>query len=295
MDLYRKPLQILFGGVFCIYLLGCSHSEHVSNKTVLHASSSQIRGFDPARVGDVASIKAMSKIYEGLYQIAYNKKPYTVIPLLAESLPKISDNGLTYTIRLKRGIQFQDDPCFDNGKGREVTVKDVIYSIKRIADAKNTSSGFWAFKNRIKGLDDFHKSSLITEVTDYTSDIEGFEYIDPYTFSIHLLEPYPQLMWILTMHYAFVIPKEAVDYYGDDFMRHPVGTGPYKLKSWKRNYKIEYTRNPSWHQATGGSQSPVTKKREAQSSTVKPVGSIDRITEYIISDPHHTMVKFLVR
>ena len=70
-------------------------------------------------------------------------------------MPTISDDGLTYIFKLRKGIYFQDNPCFVNGKGRELTAHDFVYSIKRVADVKNSSSGYWAFDGRIKGLDNF--------------------------------------------------------------------------------------------------------------------------------------------
>ena len=51
-------------------------------------------------------------------------------------MPTVSDDGLEYIFKIRKGIYFQDDTCFINGKGRELTAHDFVYSIKRVADVK---------------------------------------------------------------------------------------------------------------------------------------------------------------
>ena len=185
------------------------------------------------------------RVYEGLYQYDYKTRPYRVHPLLAEGMPEVSEDGLVYTIRLRPGILFQDDACFPEGRGREVCAADVVYSIKRIADVQNGSGGYWAFRGRIEGLDAFRAASSDGPV-DYAQEVEGLRALDEYTLQLRLTEPYPQLLWVLAMMYASVVPMEAVEHYGEELKRHPVGTGPYQLKEWRRNYRLEYVLNPNW-------------------------------------------------
>src|SRR5437867_6644636 len=96
-----------------------------------YGSTSRIRGFDPVTSADVPSAKAIYKVYEGLYEYEYLVRPYTVRPNLAKGMPEVSPDGLTYTFHLKKGVRFTDDPCFPDGKGREVTAADFVYSWKR--------------------------------------------------------------------------------------------------------------------------------------------------------------------
>src|SRR5436309_12255914 len=77
-----------------------------------YGSTSRIRGFDPVQSSDVPSSHAIYKVYEGLYEYEYLVRPYTVRPQLAEAMPEVSPDGLTYTFHLKKGIKFIDDPCF---------------------------------------------------------------------------------------------------------------------------------------------------------------------------------------
>lgn len=255
---------------------------------------------DPAKAGDVASALAIARIYEGLLQYSYLERPYRVVPLLAEALPEVSEDGLTYTFRIRPGIFFQDDPCFEStgGQGRELVASDFVYSIKRIADAKVESTGFWVYDGRIAGINDFRKASLQSEETDYQLDVEGLQAPEKHVFRIKLVEPYPQLLWILTMHYAFVVPREAVDFYGRDFLNHPVGTGPYRLANWKRNYRVEFERNPKWAE-TGRIElypdagEPGDAEKGLLDDKGKRLPFIDRIVAHVIDDDSTQWLRFV--
>ena len=135
----------------------------------------------------------------------------------AESLPEVSDDGLTYTIRIKRGVHFQDDACFTEagGKGREVTAGDFVYSIKRLADVANKPRGWWLLQGKVVGLDEFHQESVeraaAGEDVDYERPVEGLKAIDRYTLQIRLKERHPQLKYALEMSYTAAVPREAVE------------------------------------------------------------------------------------
>lgn len=276
------------------------HREGAADEMVFYGTTSRIRGFDPAKTGDVASSRAASQIYEGLVQYAYLDRPYRVVPHLAEEMPTVSEDGLTYTFKIRKGIYYQDDPCFveTGGKGRELRAEDFIYTIKRVADIKTASSGFWAFNDRIVGLDEFREASGSEGPTDYTIDVEGLQAPDPYTLVMHLKRPYPQLLWILTMHYGFAMPHEVVSYYGNEFVNHPVGTGPYILASWHRNYRVEFERNPKWAE-TGrveiypSSGAPGDAELGLLEDAGKPIPFVDRIVQYVVTDPTTQWLMFL--
>ncbi len=267
---------------------------------VMYSLTSRIPGFDPVRAGDVSSSRAISKIYEGLLQYSYLVRPYQLEPNLAASMPEVSTDGLTYTFRIRKNIFFQDDPCFveTGGKGRELTAQDFVYSIKRVADLKNESSGYWAFRDKIRGLDKFREASRGRNPTDYSIEVEGLQAEDRYTLRITLKHSYPQLLWVLAMHYAFAVPREAVEYYEDKFLNNPVGTGPYVLKNWRRNYRVEFVRNPKWKE-TGRVEKypdegePGADKKGLLVDAGKPIPFIDRIVQYVIDDGSTAWLKFV--
>src|SRR5690606_2627650 len=121
---------------------------------------------------------------------------------------------------------------------------------------------------------------------------------DDYTLEFRLTEPYPQFLWVLTMHYLHVVPREAVKFYGGDFQRHPVGTGPYRLVEWKRNYRIELERNPKWAQTGRREVYPKEGRSDdmragllADAEASLPFA--DRIIRYVVQDESTAWLMFL--
>lgn len=269
-------------------------------ESVLRQDTLRIRGFDPVKAGDAPSALAIARIYEPLLQYAYLDRPYRVVPLLAADLPVVSDDGLTYTFTIRSGIHFQDDPCFTatGGKGREVTAEDFVYAVKRLADRKNQSVGYWILDGRVVGLDAFREASGTPGPTDYDVDIEGIRALDRYTLQWKLTEPYPQLLWVLAMHYVCAFPREAVERYGDAITRHPVGTGPYILEQWVPNYRLDYVRNPKWAETGRIDRFPSTateafREQGLLADAGQPLPFIDRITDTVVMDPATRWLMFM--
>ncbi|MFH0880157.1 MAG: ABC transporter substrate-binding protein [Lentisphaerota bacterium] len=305
----KTPLATLREGVFFLAIplaflvAGCGRSSldkpSPGGERVLHETASRIRGFDPARAGDVATSLAVSKIYEGLLQYDYLARPYRVIPLLAEEMPDVSSDGLVYTFKIRRGICFQDDPCFalSKGAGREIGAEDFVYAIKRVADLKTGSTGYWAFNNRLAGLDEFRAASAGGSPTDYAAEVEGVRALDAFTLQLRLKKPFPQLLWVLTMPYASVVAREAVAFYGAEFANHPVGTGPFVLRSWRQNYRYEFVRNPKWRETGRVDLYPSSAAPGDPPALLadagKPVPFLDRIVQYVVGDSTTAWLMFL--
>jgi ABC-type dipeptide transport system, periplasmic component len=76
------------------------------------------------------------------------------------------------------------------------------------------------------------------------------------TVQIELENPFPPFLGILSMTYASVVPREAVEYYGKDFRKHPVGTGPFKFQYWKENVKLVMRKNSDYYEAVNGQRLP---------------------------------------
>jgi ABC-type transport system substrate-binding protein len=260
-----------------------------------YTESLRITGFDPVDAVDVATSKAVSRIYEGLLQFSYLDRPYKLIPNLASQMPIITEDGLVYTFKIRDNIYFQDDRCFPDSKGRRVTASDFVFSIKRLADFKNGSSGWMFIKGKIHGLDEFYDKSTSETPTDYQRDVIGLKVLDDYTLQISITEPYPQFLWFLAMSYVGVVPQEAVVFYKDKFNEHPVGTGPYVLKEWRRNFMSEFVRNPKWKE-TGRVESFTvipTYQKDCIEQTTGSLPYIDRIVSYVIDDISTKWLMFL--
>ena len=276
------------------WLAGCrpAATPAADELATLRTTTARIRGFDPAHAADQASIQAAGKVYEGLLQYAYWERPYRVEPLLAAGMPDVSADGLVWRIPLRRGIYFSDDPCFaaTGGKGRELVAQDLVYSILRIADVKVGSGGYWVFRGKIAGLDEFREASRNEAPTDYDRAVEGLRAVGPHELEIRLTAPYPQLPWVLAMPYAFAVPREAVEFHGAEFANHPVGTGPYVLAAARQNYRYEYRANPKWGETGRAECMPADAPTP---DAGRPLPLTPRIVESVVGDPSTAWLMFL--
>ena len=274
-----------------LIIAGCDGSKSAadSNEVVLHSAlGAKVRALDPGDIGDTTSSSVARQIFECLYQYHYLKRPYELIPQLAEDMPQVSEGRLTYTIKIREGIYFADDPCFEGGKGRELKAGDFVFAWKRIADIKYLSKNWWIFDNKVVGLDEFReytKSCKPAGAVDYSREVEGLQTPDDYTLVIKLKKPWPQITYLLAYLATAPVAKEAVDYYGKDIINHPVGTGPFKLKVWHRGSYIELVKNPNFRgefYPSEGEEGDLEKGYLADAG--KPIPMVDRILMMIVQE-----------
>jgi ABC-type transport system substrate-binding protein len=197
---------------------------------------------DPVQASNIYANAVVVNAYDTLYRFKYLARPYEVTSNLAAEPPEISADGLVYRIRIKQGVHFIDDPAFDGGVGREVVADDFVYSLKRQFDTTQRPRGAWLWQGRIVGIDAWKEAG-----SDYDETVEGLRAVDRYTIEIRLVKPYPQLIYTLTMGYAGIVPREAVETYGREFGSHPVGSGPFKVVSYD-SARIVYEKNPKFRQ-----------------------------------------------
>jgi len=208
-----------------------------------HSTNGSPTTLDPVQSATAYTNLLVINLYDTLYSYRYLAQPYELRPNLAVAMPEVSDDGLTYTIRLRRGVRFIDDPAFDGGEGREVTAQDVIYSIKRHFDPEMRPQGAWLWQGRIAGLDEWKESG-----SDYDQAVEGLRALDSHTLQIRLMRPFPQLPFTLAQGYAAVVPREAVERYGRELGLRPVGSGPFRLISFDTAQAVMEP-NPGWRWA----------------------------------------------
>lgn len=233
-----------------------------ANTLRLAGSAIQVRSLDPAPVGDLASGNIVDQLYEGL--VTYDQKTLAVVPCLASSW-QVSPDGKVYTFRLRRGVHFQDDPCFPGGRGREVTAEDFRYSLTRACDPVTLSFGLSFLKDRIVGAGEYMASRTkvlekhprfweIKDAEGTVREVRGLRALDDHTFQIALTAPFAPFLKVLTMTFARAVPREAVERYGplnnppgkDSLFRHPVGTGPFLLEKWEPDVEIVLRANPRY-------------------------------------------------
>lgn len=269
-----RRLLVLFAIPF---LVNCTKRDNVSDNTIQFPLRINLSSLDAAQSNNEATSEVVSNIYEGLFQYAYYKRPLVVEPALADGMPVVSKDGLTYTFKIKKGVKFHDSDAFPDKKGREVVAKDFIYSWQRLADPKTKSEGWWIFDGKIKGFNEWREKLMKNEAT-YDTPIEGLQAVDDHTLKITLAKPYYQLGYVLTMPYAAVVPKEAIDKWGPEFMNHPVGTGPFMFESWIRGNKVVLKKNPNWHGETFPSEGEAgDEEKGLLADKGKPLPFIDGI------------------
>lgn len=195
---------------------------------------------DPAQASNIYANFLAVNLYDTLYRYKYLARPYALEPNLAEGLPQVSADGLTYTIRIKPGVHYVDDDAFPGGKGRELQAADFVYSIKRHFDPAVRAQGAWLWQGRIVGLDEWKDKG-----SDYDDDIAGLLALDERTIRIRLKAPFPQLTHTLTQGFSAIVPREAVERYAGGFALHPVGSGPYRLDSFNSASAV-LLRNPGF-------------------------------------------------
>lgn len=225
----------------------CTKKDTDKENAIQLASRALIKGLDPHSASDVYSGTAIAQIYEGLLHYNYLKRPYTVEPELAEAMPSISEDGLTYTFKIKKGVHFQNDPAFAESKGRELKAQDFVYSFKRLADPATRAEGFWVLDGKVKGLNEWAEN-LKNKKANYETAVEGLQTPDDNTLVIKLVQPYNQLLYVLTMAPTYVIAHEVVEKYGKEFLNHPIGTGPFEFDSWVRGSKLVLKKNPTYRE-----------------------------------------------
>jgi len=219
-------------------------------------------GFDPQAASDTYSFAVIGAIFDPLYVYDYFARPVRMVPNTAVALPEMSNEGRTYTIKVKPGIYFAADPAF-KGTRRELTADDYVYSIKRIFDPKVRSYWVYVFEGNLVGLDDVLPAARKSGVLDYDARIEGLQAIDRYTLRIQFKRPNYGFAWWLVTSPMAAVAREVVEAYKDDsnrVMENPVGTGAYRLKSWTRGQRILLEANPDYREvlfpAPGPGSSP---------------------------------------
>jgi ABC-type transport system substrate-binding protein len=254
-------------------------------------------GFDPAQISDLASNYVISHIFESPLQYDYLARPAVMIPRTAAAMPEASEDFRTFTVRIRPGIYFQDDPAF-NGKRRELTAADHVYQMKRVADPK-WKSPLWPSleATRILGLAELRKAATGGGKFDYDHEIDGLRILDRYTFQVRLADPSPRFVELFTdARVTAGVAREVVEAYEKEIMGKPVGTGPFRLVSWTRASRMALERNPGFRDEFYDAQ-PAADDARGQAILKRLKGRklpmVDRVELSIIEESQPRWLAFL--
>ncbi len=287
-----SKLSLSFLLSFLVMFTACTKKKNFEEKVLEIIVSQKVKGLDPVNAGDTYSSGEIARVYEGLLEYHYLERPYKLQPNLAEAMPTVSEDGLTYTFKIKKGVMFHDNKCFPNGKGRELKAKDFVFSIKRMADLKNNSTGWWLLDGKIAGLNEW-RDKYKAKDANYDEMVDGIKAIDDYTLQFKLTQKYPQFLYSLAMVYTFAVPREAVEMYGQEFLNNPVGTGPFMTGVYTQSNTIEYVKNPNYRDVRYPSNgSEADKKAGLLASAGKKLPLVDKIKVSIVTESSTGFLKF---
>lgn len=227
---------IFFLVISTLLLMSCSEKK-VEDSNIFRMNMDEgLLTLDPAYAKDQRTMWMTAQIFEGLVDIDSNSK---VIPAIAKRW-EISEDGKTYTFFLRNDVFFHKHATFGKDSTRKVLAADFVYTFTRICDKKTISTGKWIFSGHIEGLVAFNKKE--------TNTISGFKALNDSTLQIQLTEPFPPFLGTLSMAYCYVVPKEIVELYGEDFGKNPIGTGLFTCKKWDFNRYLLLHKNKNYYQ-----------------------------------------------
>lgn len=205
----------------CLLLLITSCGKKMStfndSQVFRYNEHSNITSLDPAFAKDQRNIWAVNQLYNGLVELDDSLQ---VQPSIAKNWT-ISEDGKTYQFHLRNDVLFHKHELFGKDSTRNVIAKDFEYSFNRLLDKNVASPGGWVLQN-----------------------VANFKAESDSVFTINLKQPFPPFLGLLAMKYCSVVPKEAVDYFGNEFRANPIGTGPFYFKLWVENTKLVLRKNP---------------------------------------------------
>ena len=221
---------------FIVYLLiytiilSCSNKSELINDNSVNINKSLFRynepggisSLDPARISKFEDFLASRHLFNGLVTLDSN---LNIRPCISKSW-KISPDGKIYTFNLRTDICFHKSELFKDSI-RIVLASDVQFSFSRIINPETASPGKYIFNNVLPFPD-------------------GIKVIDDSTIQIELLESQPSFLYQLCLPYASILPYELVLNYKSEFSQNVIGTGPFMLKTWKKDVKMVLVKNKEY-------------------------------------------------
>ncbi len=267
-------------------------------KVLRYAFNAGETGFDPAQISDIYSRTITPHIFEALYTYDHLARPAKIKPLTAAGMPESSADFRTWTVKLKPGIFFADDPAF-KGQKRELVAQDYVFALKRFADPALKSPVWPGLEQEgYLGLNELRQEGIKNKKPfNYDRELEGVRALDRYTVQFKVKHPRPRFIEGLAASDLFgAVAREVVQAYGDKVAEHPVGTGPFRLKQWRRGSLIVLEKNPGFRPMFYEAE-PAADDAQGQALLAQFKGRrlpmIDRVEVSIINESQPRWLSFL--
>lgn len=214
-------LLLLVAGV--IYFFVLENNEKAYQELIIGRTNDAI-SLDPAIITDSESFEVTVNIYETLVKL--DRDAQNVLPGLAESW-SVSEDGLTWTFKIRKGVVFHDNYQLD--------AKAVAFNFHRWMniDSPYHTGQFTYWSHSFNGFPGIVQS--VTALSDTTLEII-------------LNEPFAPFLSVLSMPAFGISSPNAIITYNEGLREHPVGTGPFKFKSWEKGQTIQLEKNENYWQ-----------------------------------------------
>ncbi len=198
-----------------------SNNTETKKDTLVFGRGGDSTSLDPITTTEGETFKVTENIFETLLE--YGEQDTTLHPGLAESW-EVSDDALTYTLKLRQGVKFHD--------GTDFNADAVVFNFNRWMSGNADDFPYYTMFGGFKG----EEGHVIKEV----------KALDEYTVEFTLNRPQAPFLKNLAMSPFGIASPTAVEEHGDDFRKNPVGTGPFKFVEWKQNDRIVLEKNESY-------------------------------------------------
>ena len=275
----------LFCGLALFLCLAFAASA--AGERVLRTSGEgRLRTLDPIQADDPASRNICGALFDTLVEYDYLARPYKLVPSMLSEMPTHNRDFTEYRFKLRPDLRFAAAEGFQS---EPVTARDVKFSLLRLADARNHSPLYWILRDKLAGAVEFNRATAAAPEGDYSvydREVAGIVIHNDLEFSLRLTAPDPRFLYLLAMPNAGVVSRRAVERFGVDFARHPVGSGAFVMEKWVTDCKLVLRRNPEYRaERFPGADAPADRERR--------LPLCDRIEILLIRQPMTAWMLFL--